>query len=298
MTQQFNPKTGQRGIEWCDETVNAVGGCIHDCKWQMPDGTVVICYAEDLAENGLAKGGYPQGFKHHYWRPQQLKDLGKPNGRLIFLDSMSDLMGHVVPEEQVLQVLDVVRKSPQNIYMMLTKAPKRIMKFIDQMPPNLWVGFSSPPDWFMGKELNMGQKEAFVKTGLQVLREVKARGLVGWMSIEPLSWDISKLLDDHPLQWVVIGAGSNGRKYYQPEVENVQRLIDLFERTKTPMFFKGNLKTHATREEFPVSLPVHPALFRRHEMTLAHGWPKNPYFPLVESANVLKLSVSGQASFL
>ena len=29
MTVQFNPKTGGRGIEWTDETRNAVGGCLH-----------------------------------------------------------------------------------------------------------------------------------------------------------------------------------------------------------------------------------------------------------------------------
>ncbi len=50
MTVQFNPRTGGRGIEWCIETRNAIGGCMHECRWQMPDGSVAICYAEQFAE--------------------------------------------------------------------------------------------------------------------------------------------------------------------------------------------------------------------------------------------------------
>src|SRR5690349_11553761 len=65
MTAQFDPRNGGRGIEWCDETRNATGGCIHGCQWQMPDGTVATCYAKDVAENGVAKKAYPHGFEHH-----------------------------------------------------------------------------------------------------------------------------------------------------------------------------------------------------------------------------------------
>lgn len=55
MTIQFKPKTGGRGIEWCDETRNATGGCMHDCRWKMPNGEVAVCYAKTLAETGVAR---------------------------------------------------------------------------------------------------------------------------------------------------------------------------------------------------------------------------------------------------
>ncbi len=77
MTVQFNPRTGGRGIEWCIETRNAIGGCMHECRWQMPDGSVAICYAEHLAEDGVAKRAYSQGFKHHYFRPKGIKQLAR-----------------------------------------------------------------------------------------------------------------------------------------------------------------------------------------------------------------------------
>src|SRR5262245_8968781 len=82
MTVQFKPATDGRGIEWCDETRNVLGGCMHECKWKMPDGTVAGCYAKMLAEHGVAKRAYPHGFEHHYWRPEELPKLsaGKDGG--------------------------------------------------------------------------------------------------------------------------------------------------------------------------------------------------------------------------
>ena len=55
ISTQFNTCTRSRGIEWTDETRNATGGCLHDCQWFMPDGTIAVCYAKELAERGVAK---------------------------------------------------------------------------------------------------------------------------------------------------------------------------------------------------------------------------------------------------
>src|SRR5260221_2300917 len=102
MSAQFNPKTRGRGIEWCDRTVGVFGGCMHDCKWEMPDGAVAECYAKTLAESGVAVKAYPHGFEHHYFRPKALRDLcaGK-EPELIFVDSMADAFAANVPENQV-----------------------------------------------------------------------------------------------------------------------------------------------------------------------------------------------------
>src|SRR5574341_410290 len=96
--------SGKRGIEWTDYSWNPVGGCQHGCRWVMPDGVIVECYAETVAER-VAQNAYPHGFEHHYWRPEVLDEplkLTKP--ARIFLDSMSDLIGHWVEKEQVEQV--------------------------------------------------------------------------------------------------------------------------------------------------------------------------------------------------
>ena len=245
MSAQFNPKTGGRGIQWTDVTVGTVGGCLHDCRWQMPTGEVAICYAKELAESGVAKQAYPQGFEHHYWRPAALKQLaaGK-EPLLVFVDSMSDLFAANVPAEHVKATLAAMRGAPHHAYQSLTKAAPQLLKYTGDMPPNLWVGVSSPPDWFMGAHLTRPQQKAMLCRSLAVLAEVKARtGNIVWMSAEPVSWDLTPILDEHhPLSWIVVGAASSGPRYFQPDPDHIRNLLTLMDATGTPVFFKGNIK--------------------------------------------------------
>ncbi|WP_439624729.1 DUF5131 family protein [Gemmata sp.] len=244
MTIQFHEDTGNRGIEWCDETRNPTGGCLHGCRWVMPDGTIANCYAGDLAEHGVAAAAYPNGFRHHYWRPHELRQLGaEAVPRLIFSGSMSDMFAPAVPAEQVHAILDALRGARHHAYHTLTKAAPQLLKYTDRMPPNLWVGVSSPPDWFMGRRLTRTQQEAMLRTSMKVLAEVRRRtGNLVWMSAEPLSWDLAAVIgSEHPLDWAVIGAASNGRRTHQPDPAHVENLLRVLDGTGTPVFFKGNL---------------------------------------------------------
>ncbi|MBN8592256.1 MAG: DUF5131 family protein [Anaerolineae bacterium] len=246
MNKQYKSST-RRGIEWTDYTWNPVGGCQHGCRWTMPDGSVAICYAELVAER-VASEIYVHGFEHHYWRPDVLKEpqkLKKP--ARIFLDSMSDLMGHWVPDAQIEAVLDVCRQTPQHQYQLLTKNAPRLTKF--DFPSNVWVGVSAPPSMIMGKRLTHLQQVRMVERQLNTLKKVQVP--VRWMSIEPLSFDIAPLLKDSPLEWAVIGAATNGKKTYQPESVWVQKTLDVLDAQGTKVFFKGNLEWHEWREEFP-----------------------------------------------
>ncbi|PJF34642.1 MAG: hypothetical protein CUN49_14625, partial [Candidatus Thermofonsia Clade 1 bacterium] len=202
----------RRGIEWTDYTWNPVGGCKHACRWQMPDGSTAICYAESLAERFTS--GYPNGFAHHYWRPQALSEpLKLKQPAKIFLDSMSDLMGHWVPDEQVAAVLETCRQAHWHSFQLLTKNAPRLLDF--DFPPNVWVGVSAPPSFMLGKQLSHTQQIRMLKRQLKVLAQVHAS--VRWMSIEPLSFDIAPFLEGAPLDWAVIGAATNGARTYQPE---------------------------------------------------------------------------------
>lgn len=271
MTVQFNPKTKGRGIEWCDETRNATGGCLHDCKWEMPDGTVAVCYAKELAELGVAKRAYPHGFEHHYWRPQMLKDLvrGK-EPLLVFCDSMSDLFAHNVPSEQVIAILDAMRSAPQHAFQSLTKAAPQLLKYADHLPPNLWVGVSSPPDHFMGQRLSQTQQAKLLARSLDVLAEVKRRtGNIVWMSAEPVSWDLTEVIDQyHPLDWIVIGAASRGPKYFQPAPLHIWDLLDVMDNTATPVFYKGNIRP--LFKQTPVG--IFPTGDRSHRFNELNRW--------------------------
>ena len=100
-----------------------------------------------------------------------------------------------------------------------------------------------------GKELSYDQQAQMVIKQLSVLREVDVP--VRWMSIEPLSFDIAPYLQLQRLDWVVIGAATNGRKTYQPRREWMEALLQVMEYHATPVFFKGNLEWEPWREEFP-----------------------------------------------
>jgi protein gp37 len=258
----------------------------------MPDGTIAGCYAKELAEHGVAKAAYPHGFEHHYWREDGLKALaaGK-NPRLIFCDSMSDMFGVHVPNDHVHAIFNAMRGAPHHAYQSLTKAAPQLLKFADRMPPNLWVGISSPPDWFMGKRLTRSQQASMLRRSLEVLTEVKRRtGNIGWMSAEPVSWDLATVVDrDHPLDWIVIGAASSGRRYYQPDPSHVASLLSVLDATQTPVFYKGNIRPlfdqhdfgdeqlNRWREDFPIRYrdgSAIPAVAERQKQCAKRGWAR------------------------
>lgn len=240
-----------RGIEWTQYSWNPVGGCKHACRWTMPDRSIAICYAEEIAKK--FKQFYPEGFEYHYWNPKRLDEplkLKEPSK--IFMDSMSDLFGSWVPEEQINQVLNTCREAHWHTFQLLTKNAPRLLKF--DFPGNVWVGASSPPDFMWGKKLDRNQQARMLDKSLKTLAQVDVP--VRWLSAEPLSWDISEIVaNNEPLQWMVIGAATNGRKVYQPDPAHVIRLLEVLDRQGVPVFFKGNIKGNPAiaewREYFP-----------------------------------------------
>lgn len=269
MNKQADGK-GKRGIEWTDWTWNPVGGCKHGCEWVMPDGKVAECYAKTVADKFRSDKFMSDGFEAHYWNPERLTEPGKlKQPARIFLDSMSDLMGHWVPDEQVNAVLKVCADNPQHTFQLLTKNAPRLTKF--DFPDNVWVGVSAPPSVFMGKALSFDQQARYVHKALDVLRELEGNASVRWMSIEPLSFDIAEVMRDWrvklgqhlPLEWAVIGAATRGATVYQPSPMWVWNLLSELSRQKpVSVFYKGNLKGNVAakhwREEFPTAPAAKP----------------------------------------
>ena len=239
--------TERQGYTW-----NPVGGCRHGCRWEMPDGAIARCYAEAVAE-GVARQAYPQGFTSHYWHPQRLDEPSKvTDPSRIFLDSMSDLMGTWVPQSQVRAVLDQVAYCHWHDFQLLTKAPARLLKFGEKFPENLWIGVSMPPTFMMGVRLSPSQQERYMKRTMdvfEVLRRKRPNNVL-WLSLEPLSFDVAPLLRP-VVDWLVIGAATNGRKAYQPDKAHVENVLGFAAHHDVPVFFKGNLDWSPWREDFP-----------------------------------------------
>lgn len=257
----MNKQNEPNGIEWTrirmgDKTLpgytwNPTAGCFHGCTWKMPDGSIAECYAKTVAER-LAVKAYPDGFEHHYWRPDQLIEPGKlltPAG--IFVGSMADLFGHWVPAEQIQQVLAVMDFANWHTFQTLSKNPRRIPAF-NPFPRNVWVGVSLPA----GRNLSPAAAAINTRTYLNQMEQIEAS--VRFMSIEPLWFDVapalakySEMMEGLPFEWAIIGAASNGAKTYQPEREWVSRLLKVLDAHHIPVFFKGNLAWDERRADFP-----------------------------------------------
>lgn len=254
---------GSKGIEWTHvfgpgtgRTLNPIGGCLHQCRFKMPDGELARCYAEAVAE-GVAKAAYPNGFRAHYWHPERLYEpFREKEPRGIFIDSMSDLMGHWVSDGIIMDVLAMMHKADWHIYFLLTKNAPRLERFATMFPKNCWVGVSMPPSHFGDKALAPEAQRAYIYRALTALSVLRERGLTTWMSFEPLTYNVATTLygwtfnTPHrlPLDWAVIGAASNGRAHYQPKTEWVSNLIAVLE---CPVFMKGNLEWSPHLEQFP-----------------------------------------------
>lgn len=247
-----------RGIEWTDYTSNPVAGCFHACRWQMPDGSVANCYAEDVA-GGIAGKMYPDGFEHHYWNPGELNTWGRiPAKSKVFVGSMADVFGHWVPEVQIDAILKQAALRPDVVFQFLTKNPKRVLTFASDIPTNCWIGASTPPDFMWNKPLSIDQRERMLHATLGVLATLRNRGLVTWMSAEPITIDVGESLSswERPIDWMVIGAASNGHKKYAPSQKYVENAVAAMRLIDGAIFFKGNMQSlkwaqENWREEYP-----------------------------------------------
>src|SRR5205823_5696527 len=126
-----------------------------------------------------------------------------------------------------------------------------------------------------------------------------------WLSAEPVSTDLTAVMDEqHSLDWAVVGAASSGRRYFQPDAEHIRRLLELMDATKTPVFYKGNIKPLFTshdfgsdelnrwREDFPSCYrcgELIAAVVRRQAECRQNGWPLSHDF----SRSVARRHIAG-----
>ena len=120
-------------IEWAKWSWNPMTGCKHGCKY---------CYARDIANRYYEHKFEPHFYPKRLSAPQNTKiPKGKenlPGYKNVFLCSMSDIGGEWVPIEWVNTIIDVMNKSPEWTYLLLTKNPKKYLEF--EWPLNTWLG--------------------------------------------------------------------------------------------------------------------------------------------------------------
>lgn len=124
------------GIEWTEATWNPTSGCT-----KVSPGCD-RCYAERITQRFPKT--FPNGFALTL-RPQSLDiPLHWRRPRTIFVNSMSDLFHKEVPEGYIRKVFEVMERTPQHTYQVLTKRAERLARVSTRLPwpSNVWMGVS------------------------------------------------------------------------------------------------------------------------------------------------------------
>jgi len=240
-------------IEWTEATWNPVTGCTKisaGCK---------NCYAERLARRLQLMGSrrYKNGFRltlHH-----DAIDLPKTwsAGRMIFVNSMSDLFHRDVPLDFIQRVFATMRECSHHTFQILTKRSERLLKVSAHVdwPSNVWMGVSV--------------EDARTFSRIDDLRIVPAA--IRFLSCEPLIGSLAGI-DLTGIHWVIVGgeSGFGSRPMKTQWVRQIQRACRA---QNVPFFFKqwggvrkdlaGRSLGGRTYDEMPVPNPRHFHLARK-----------------------------------
>jgi protein gp37 len=219
-------------IEWTEATWNPTTGCD-----RISDGCD-NCYALALAKRLKAMGaskyqndGHPvtsgPGFALTI-HPQAL-DVPRRwrTGRMVFVNSMSDLFHARVPTGFIREVFAVMTDTPQHTYQVLTKRSRRLARLGPglEWPENLWIGVSV--------------EKADQLQRLDDLRAVPAT--VRFLSAEPLLGPLvnrnQPTLDLTGIDWVITG-GESGPRARACETDWVRDIRDTCREAGAAFFHK------------------------------------------------------------
>ncbi len=205
-------------IEWTQCTWNPVTGCT-----KISTGCL-NCYAERMAKRLKAMGqpNYRNGFKVTL-HPQMLElPLRWRQPRTVFVNSMSDLFHEEVPLDFIRQVFDVMGRTPQHRFQVLTKRSERLAELSAALPwpANVWMGVTVESDNYTWRIDHLRQTSAVIK----------------FISFEPLLSAIENA-DLAGIDWVIVG-GESGPGARPMRHEWVANLRDQCLATQIPFFFK------------------------------------------------------------
>ena len=114
-------------------------------------------------------------------------------GRMIFVNSMSDLFHDAVPLQFIQRVFETMRETPQHTYQILTKRAERLEEVSGDIawPQNVWMGVSVENADYQYRIDNLRRTNAVVK----------------FLSLEPLIGPLNNL-DLERIDWVIAGGES------------------------------------------------------------------------------------------
>jgi protein gp37 len=268
--------SGSTSIEWTETTWNPVTGC--DRISPGCDHCYALTLAKRLKAMGQAKyqhDGDPRtsgpGFGVTVHPAAVNLPLRWRAGRMIFVNSMSDLFHARVPRPWVCDIFAVMAAARQHTFQVLTKRPRRARSLLSdpdfarqirdraigkglpagewQWPlPGVWLGTSIESDDYTWRARELRQAPASVR----------------FLSLEPLLGPVPGL-DLTGIGWVIAG-GESGPGCRPLDLDWVRDVRDRCVSLRIPLFFKqvggitpkagGRLLDGRTWDEFPRSALV------------------------------------------
>jgi len=243
-------------IEWTEATWNPVVGCT------IISPGCTNCYAMRMAHRLEAMGNpkYAHTTRISGGRPKwngmvrtdetalKLPATWK-NGRMIFVNSMSDLFHEGVPIAFIKRVFRTMKETPQHTYQILTKRAERLLEVSSSLdwPRNVWMGVSVENADFIHR--------------IDQLRDTHAK--VKFLSLEPLLGPLADL-NLQGIHWVIAG-GESGPGARIVEADWIRSIRDQCNNAGVAFHFKqwggvnkkksGRLLDGRTWDEFPEKYP-------------------------------------------
>lgn len=204
-------------IEWTEATWNPVAGCT------VLSPGCTNCYAMRMARRleAMGQSKYESTTRitggRAKWTGRVVLDekaLAIPKtwtkGRLVFVNSMSDLFHEAVPLDFIHRVFEVMSSTPRHTYQVLTKRSERLRELSSLLdwPANVWMGVSVESQRYWSR--------------VEDLRITPAQ--VRFLSLEPLLGPID-VGDLSGIHWVIAG-GESGPGARPMKIEWVRRIRD------------------------------------------------------------------------
>jgi len=221
---------GSTKIEWATHVWNPVTGCTR------VDRGCAHCYAARMASRLAGRFGYPED---HPFRvtlhPDRLEEPARwRRRRVVFVDSMGDLLHHDVPDEYIGVVFGVMQAYSDHVFIVLTKRPERAQEWFRQWGPtsctvalahHRGISYAGLPGgtWplrnvILGASAHDG---ASFNRRAAALRAVPAACRA--MSLEPLVGPVGHL-DLDGIGWVIVGgeSGNDGAPMHPRWAQDVR----------------------------------------------------------------------------
>lgn len=173
--------------------------------------------------HAMGSSSYESEFNLALHPERIVQPLARRRPTIYFVNSMSDLFHHDIPDTFLDEVFTTINKTPQHTYQILTKRAERLPNYFAERrcPPNVWLGVSV-------------EDRAYGLPRVDHLRRVDAQ--VRFLSIEPLLEDLGQI-DLAGIHWVIVGgeSGHRARPMGESWVENAKQQAD---RAGVAFFFK------------------------------------------------------------